>query len=161
MKSMINFLKGIIIILLIIGCNKKEKDYPINSITLKDKDYYENLALTKGDTSAYSNMNDYYMDYPIEDILYPSIIMANKYEYHLAYLNVYEALTSQDHKKGVSELENLDNKTREMALDYLKKGAEKGNKECKKILGNHYLEGKYIEKNVVKGNQLIKESGIE
>jgi TPR repeat protein len=84
--------------------------------------------------------------------------MANKYEYHLAYLNVYEALTSQDHKKGVSELEDLDPVTRKMALDYLKKGAEKGSKECKRILGNHYLEGKYIEKDTIKGNQLIEES---
>lgn len=44
-----------------------------------------------------------------------------------------------------------------MALDYLKRGAEKGNKECKKILGNHYLEGKYIEKDTVKGKQLQEE----
>lgn len=158
MKSTVVFLKSIIIASLIIGCNKKEESFPINSATPSDRDYYENLALTKGDTSAYYNLNTYYMDYPIEGILYPALIMANKYEYHLAYLNVYEALTSQDHKKGVSELEDLDPATRKMALDYLKKGAEKGNKECKKILGNHFLEGVYIEKDTVKGLTLIKES---
>ena len=158
MKSTIIFLKSIIISFLVIGCNKKEKDFPVNSTTSSDRDYYENLALTKGDTSAYCNLNTYYMDYPIKGILYSAVIMANKYEYHLAYLNVYEALTSQDHKKGVSELEDLDPVTRKMALDYLKKGAEKGSKECKKILGNHYLKGKYIEKDNIKGNRLIEES---
>lgn len=156
MKSTTVFLKSIIIASLTIGCNKKEESFPINSTTPSDRDYYENLALTKGDTTAYYNLNTYYMDYPIEGILYPALIMANKYEYHLAYLNVYEALTSQDHNKGVSELEDLDPVTRKMALDYLKKGAEKGSKECKRILGNHYLEGVYIEKDTVKGKLLIE-----
>ena len=157
MKSTIFFLKSIIIASLIIGCNKKEESFPMNSLTLSDRDYYQNLALTKGDTSAYYNLNIYYMDYPIEGILYPALIMANKYEYHLAYLNVYEALTSQDHKKGVSELENLDSATRKMALEYLNKGAEKGSKECKRILGNHYLEGKYVKKDTAEGKRLIIE----
>ena len=158
MKSTIFFLISLIITSLIISCNKKEKSIPLNTISTTDKDYYVNLALKKGDTSAYYNFEAYYMDYPIEEILYPALIMANKYDYHLAYLNVYEALTSQDHKAGVSELENLDPITKEMALHYLKKGADKGNKECKRILGNHYLEGKYIEKDTIKGKKLIEES---
>lgn len=158
MKSTVVFLKSIIIASLIIGCNKKKESFPINSATPSDRDYYENLALTKGDTSAYYNLNTYYMDYPIEGILYPALIMANKYEYHLAFLNVYEALTSQDHKKGVSELENLDPVTRKMALDYLKKGAEKGSKECKRILGYHMIKGIYIKKDSLKGIKLIEEA---
>lgn len=157
MRLTIIFLKSLIITSLITSCNKKEQSIPLNTTTTSDRDYYENLALTKGDTSAYYNLETYYMDYPIEGILYPALIMANKYDYHLAYLNVYEALTSHDHKTKVSELEDLDSTTRKMALDYLKKGAEKGNKECKKILGRHYLEGKYIEKDNVKGKRLIEE----
>lgn len=157
MRPTIIFLKSLIITSLIISCNKKDNSIPLNTTTTSDRDYYENLALTKGDTSAYYNLETYYMDYPIEGILYPALIMANKYDYHLAYLNVYEALTSHDHKMNVSELEDLDPVTRKMALDYLKKGADKGNKECKKILGNHYLEGKYIEKDILKGKLLIEE----
>lgn len=157
MKPTINLFSIVFTVMLIFGCDNKKKGTPINTVTVNDREYYIKEALTKGDTSAYSNLNDYYMDYSIDGILYPALIMANKYEYHLAYLNVYEALTSQDHKKGVSELEDLDKKTREMALEYLKKGAEKGSKECKVILGNHYLEGKYIEKNTIKGKQLIEE----
>ncbi|MFN7675812.1 hypothetical protein [Flavobacterium sp.] len=156
MKLTINLFSIVFTIMLIFGCSNKKKGTPINTITLNDREYYIKEALTKGDTSAYSNLNDYYMDYSIDGILYPALIMANKYEYHLAYLNVYEALTSQDHKMGVSELQDLDPVTREMALDYLKKGAEKGNKECKKILGKHYLEGKYIEKDIIKAKLLIE-----
>lgn len=158
MRLVIIFLTSLIITSLTISCNKKDNSIPLNATTTSDRDYYENLALKKGDTSAYYNLETYYMDYPIEGILYPALIMANKHGYHLAYLNVYEALTSHDHKKGVSELEDLDPITRKTALDYLIKGAEKGNKECKRILGNHYLEGKYIEKDTIKGKQLIDES---
>lgn len=158
MREVVIFFKILIIAFLVVSCNKKEQSIPLNTTTNKDRDYYENLALTKGDTSAYYNLNVYYMEAPVENLLYPALIMANKYDYHLAYLNVYEALTSHDHKMGVSELEDLDPITRKMALDYLKRGAEKGNKECKKILGNHYLEGKYIEKDTIKGKQLKEES---
>lgn len=158
MKIIKNVFKTILLTLLLAGCDNKEKSIPINNISLIDRDYYIKEALIKGDTNAYQNLNDYYMDYPIEGILYTALIMANKYEYHLAYLNVYEALTSQDHKKGVSELENLDKETRKMALNYLEKGAQKGNKECKYILGKHYIEGKYLKKDIKLGNQLILES---
>ncbi len=98
------------------------------------------------------------MDSPYEGFLYTALIMANKYDYRLAYEDTYYCLTDFYHKKEFTELQDLDPITRKMALDYLKKGAEKGSKECKRILGNHYLEGKYIEKNTIKGNQLIEES---
>ena len=45
-----------------------------------------------------------------------------------------------------------------MAIDYLIMGAEKGDKQCQKILGKFYLEGKYLKKDVEKGSQLIKDS---
>lgn len=158
MKEVVIFFKILIIAFLVVSCNKKEQSIPLNTTTNKDRDYYENLALTKGDTSAYYNLETYYIDSPIEGFLYTSLIMANKYDYHLAYENVYYCLTDYRHKKEFTELEDLDPITRKMALDYLKRGAEKGNKECKKILGNHYLEGKYIEKDTVKGKQLQEES---
>lgn len=120
-----------------------------------------NEALTKGDTSAYYNLRAYYMDYPIDGILYPALIMANKYGYHSAYADVYYALTSHDHTKDISELKDLDETTRMMAIEYLKKGAAKKDKECQVILGHHYVQGKYIGKDVIKGNQLIKDGERE
>lgn len=157
LKSKHIFLATSVISLLTIGCNKTDKSVPINNGVLADKDFYIKEALTKGDTSAYYNLRVYYMDYSIDGILYPALIMANKYGYHSAYADVYYALTCHDHKKDVSELEDLDETTRILALEYLKKGAEKKDKECQLILGRHYLQGKYIKKDIVKGNQLIKE----
>ena len=158
MKSSINFLKYIIIILLIISCDKKEKGQPMINMSLKDVTGYKKLAIKNGDIKAYNSLSSDYVDSPYEGLLYTALIMANKYEYPLAYEDTYYCLTDYYHKKRFTELEDIDPATRKMALDYLKKGAEKGNKECKKILGNHYLEGKYIEKDTIKGNQLIKES---
>lgn len=158
MKSFIVFFKSLIITSLFLSCNKKEKSIPLNTATTSDKDYYQNLALTKGDTSAYYNLNSYYMDYPTEGLLYPALIMANKYGYHLAYEDVYISLTGSRYKKELTELEDLDSITRKLALDYLIRGSEKGNKGCKRILGNYYLIGKYVELDTIRGKKLIEES---
>jgi len=158
MKSGIIFFKSIVIILLLTtSCNKKKKDFPMNSTTNSDRILYKEEALIKGDTSAYYQLSLDYMDSPYEGFLYTAMIMANKHDYHLAYFDVYEVLTSHDRKMGVHELEDLDEKTCAMALDYLKAGAEKGNKECKRILGRLYIEGNYIEKNVELGNRLLND----
>jgi len=157
MKSIIIFIKCVIIALIVISCNKKEKGLPMNSTPSKDITKYKELALKKGDITAYSSLSSDYMDSPYEGFLYTALIMANKYDYYLAYEDTYYCLTDYYHKKDFTELEDLDEKTRKMALDYLKKGAEKGSKECKKILGHHYLEGKYIKKDTLKGKQLIEE----
>jgi len=156
--KIIKFAKSIIILILVTSCSNVEKPNSINNSNGNDSEYYKNLALSKGDTSAYYQLNLNYIDSPSETFLYTALIMANKYEYHLAYLNVYEILTDNNHAEGVSELENIDKKTRVLALEYLKRGAEKGNKDCKYILGKHYVAGKYIEKDITLGNTLILES---
>lgn len=143
-----------------VSCNKKDKLQEF-SLNQPSKTYQElkELALTSGDTIAYHEMSIAYMDSPNDDrFLYVALIMANKHGYHLAYEDVYYVLTDYYHKKEFAELEELDEKTRAMALDYLKAGAEKGNKECKWILGNLYTEGKYVEKNEELGNRLKQEA---
>lgn len=78
----------------------------------------------KGDTTAYYQLSLDYMDSPYDGFLYTALIMANKYNYHIAYYDVYDILTQ---KYGLQE---LDEKTKELAIDYLRKGAQKGNKNC-------------------------------
>lgn len=158
MRSTVIFFRSIIITLLIISCNKKEKSFPMNNLSTNDIVKYKQLALFKGDTTAYNSLSVDYMDSPYEGFLYTALIMANKYNCRLAYEDTYYCLTDFYHKKESTELEDLDPVTRKMALDYLRKGAKKGSKECKRILGNHYLEGKYIDKDTIKGKLLIKES---
>ncbi len=130
----------------------------MNNVPSNDIIKYKKLALEKGDIKAYNSLSLDYMDSPYEEFLYTALLMANKHNYHLAYEDVYYVLTDFYHKKDNLELEELDLVTRGMALEYLKKGAEKGNKECKRILGSHYLMGKYIKKDMKMGNKLIKES---
>lgn len=143
---------------LLTNCNKKDDAIPLNTSTPNNVKLNKEKALTKGDTIAYYQLSLDYMDSPYEGFLYTALIMANKYNYHLAYEDVYYILTDYYHKKEFTELKDLDDKTRMMALDYLKAGAEKGNKECKRILGRLYLEGNYIEKNGELGNRLIHEA---
>ncbi|WP_312555519.1 hypothetical protein [Empedobacter brevis] len=158
MKSIQAFLKITAILLFITSCDKKKEEFSLNEPSMPYQELKE-LALTKADTNAYHEMSIAYMDSPNDDrFLYTALLMANKHNYHLAYEDVYYVLTDYYHKKESTELEDLDEKTRTMALDYLKAGAEKGNKECKRILGRLYIEGQYVEKNEELGNRLKQEA---
>lgn len=145
----------------LIGCNQNENKknaFPLNNNSNDEFEIYKNLALNNGDTLAYRELSIDYMDSPNRPFLQTALTMANKYEYHLAYADVYYILTDYYHKKEFTELNNLDKKTREMALEYLKVGAEKGNSECKMILGYHMINGTYIKKDSLKGIKLIEEA---
>ncbi len=125
--------------IVLMNCDKKEKqkEFSLNEPSMSYNDLKE-LALTKGDTIAYKEMSIAYMDSPNDDrFLYTALIMANKYNYHLAYEDVYYVLTDFYHKKEFTELEGLDKKTRKLALDFLKDGAKNGNIECQRIY-NYY-----------------------
>lgn len=100
------------------------KDSPMQSITNNSIEHYKELALTKGDTTAYYQLSLDYMDSPYDGFLYTALIMANKYNYHIVYYDVYTVLTQK------CSFYELDEKTKELILDYLEKGAEKGNKNC-------------------------------
>lgn len=141
----------------LISCKKKEEAIPMWSASATELNNWKELALKKGDTVAYWNLSTDFMDSPHDGFLYTALIMANKHKYHQAYIDAYDCLTDRLHKRDFTELDSLDNNTRELALDILKRGAEK-NSECKYILGKYYLDGKYLEKNAKKGNKLIKES---
>jgi len=144
MKTSFIIIKSLIFILLLSSCNKKERVLPINSTTNFDRKIYKEKCLNKGDTIAYYNLSMDYMDSPYDGFLYTALIMANKHGYHLAYEDVYYILTDYYHKKEFTELDDLDQKTREIALDYLKTGAKIGNKECQRIL-NYYIKNDKIK----------------
>ena len=149
--------KGFFILLIITSCNNKN-EIPITHINNSSIRKYKELALTKGDTISYNELSIAYLDSPNDGFLYTALIMANKYNYPQAYSDVYSCLTDRNHKKEFTELDSLDEKTRALALDYLTAGAENGSKECKRLLGHFYIEGKYLKKDTLKGNSLLKES---
>jgi TPR repeat protein len=139
------------------SCKDEKEVASINEPSMPYKELKE-LALEKGDTSAYHEMSVAFMDSPNDDsFLATSLTMADKHNFHEAYLDVYYCLTDYYHRKDFKDLDDLDEKTRKKAIKYLTLGAEKGDKECKKLLGNYYVQGKYVKKDVIKGNQLIAE----
>lgn len=160
-KKMITRIYKILIILtlLTISCkNKKEEATPMWNASNSDIAKWEEEALTKGDTNAYYNLSKDYMDSPYEDFLETALTMANKYEYHLAFSDAYDCLTNVDRKFGEHELKPLNEENRKLAIDMLKRSSLKGNPECKRKLGELYIEGIYLEKDVEKGKELIQDS---
>ncbi|MHC0446326.1 hypothetical protein ACWA1F_13030 [Flavobacterium sp. 3-218] len=108
------------------SCKKEKKDDEIiieseNSASyfqkkLKNIELMDSLSkrvIEYGDTKAYFEIQSIYNigEQKQTSALYYSLIMANKYHYNQAYYDVYYILNSP----------KVDNKTREMANEYLKK----------------------------------------
>ncbi|NLK56548.1 MAG: hypothetical protein GX292_03235 [Bacteroidales bacterium] len=169
-----NKLKLIIIFLLsslfIISCNNskekeknknekiKEEVFTFNRQNRSDLDL-EHSIINKGDTLAYGALYIRYScyKYSCKDFLPYALIMANKYNYPPAYFHVFICLwqlySGWDEEGNIS-LDKLDKTTRNMAIEYLKKGVEKGEKNCMRYLGNYYIKGKYVKKDVKYGEYL-------
>jgi len=154
-----------------IGCNNspnddKNKSIPINIFKAKSEQMESYLKLkekiiTMGDTESYSSLSTASLDNPTEDFLPWALVMANKYHFTQAYLDVYFCLNSMSNefdKNDVRSLKLLDNKTRTMAIEYLKKAAEQKHPQAMSILGHYYVEGRYLIKDEKLGNNLIVES---
>lgn len=146
-----------IIAIITISCNNKKGEFSLNQAGMPSKKSRE-LALKKGDTNAYHELSIEYMDSPNNPgFLETAVTMADKYKYHEAYLDVYYVLTDYYHRRDNRNLDDLDSEKITRAMKYLAIGAKKGNKECKKILGQYYLDGKYVNKDIIKGKKLIEE----
>lgn len=115
----------ILSLLIIVACKKENNDVEIveseNSASYFQKKL-NNLVLMDslskrvteyGDTKAYFEIQSIYniAEQKNTSALYYSLIMANKYNYNQAYYDVYQILNSK----------NADNKTKEIANEYLKK----------------------------------------
>jgi len=125
------------------------------------------LSVKKGDVEAYKKLGLYFFKSPdpncyIQFLPY-ALLMANKYDYTMAYYDVFDCLTSlywSSFNTSIS-LDSLDEQTREMALEYLKKAADKGEPNALRDLGWLHLEGKHVKKDTVLGNQLLERRSQE
>lgn len=131
----------------------------VNSVSMNNtrpiKDL-KKLVLANGDTIAYKELRIAYLNvnYYEEEFLLYSIIMADKYNYPKAYYYVYMCLTSifeHHHYTG-----KMDERTKELALKYLKEGVELNDGESTHVLSELYLEGKYVPKNTILGKKLAE-----
>ena len=115
----------------------------------------------KGNINAYEELCVAYMDIEETGLLPYALLMANKYDYSVAYYHVFDCLTLlyyDDCNDIDCCLDSLDSQTRTMALEYLKKAADKGEGNALRDLGWLYLEGKHVKKDTVLGNQLLEKS---
>ncbi|KIA99617.1 hypothetical protein OA93_05595 [Flavobacterium sp. KMS] len=118
------------ILLIIFAACKKENDVDEIVESENSASYFQkklnNLVLMDslskrvteyGDTIAYFEIQSIYniAEQKRTSALYYALIMANKYNYNQAYYDVYEILNSTE----------IDNKTKEIANEYLKKYKEK------------------------------------
>ena len=141
--------------MVLFSCNEP-KMQSINQTDKPLKELKEKIVKT-GDTVSYEELSTAYMDYSIGEFLPYALLMANKYNYPQAYFDVYESLVLMQ-SSGLDTIESLDPQSLKMALDYLKLSSEKGLPVAKKILGQYYLDGKYVSQDTIRGNQLLKES---
>jgi len=78
--------------------------------------------LSKGNINSYHKLEAVYREGYPSDILFWSMIMANKYNYPQAYEDVYYSI-KLGYSLGDSSIFEMDNKTRAFALHYLQQAA--------------------------------------
>ena len=144
-------MKKILLLLIVvsfIGCknNIKNDVKSINSSTRPDSELAQ-LILQKGDSSAYYELSMQYLDYGYERFLPFALIMANKYDYQQAYFDVFSCLTDIYH----SDIAKIDDKTANLAIEYLLQANEKGHHQANEMVQEYDID---INKN--SKQQIIK-----
>lgn len=150
----------IIIVLFLLSCESKQKDIPLGATETSSAELTARL-FDQGDLTAYSELSQNFSDSPNSNFLYVALVTANKFDHPSAYRDVYLCLTDLMHKKSGTELDNLDPKTRKLALEYLSSGAALGERECMQILARELESGKYLPRDSVKAAKLLKNAGGE
>lgn len=106
--------------------NSGNNDFSMNYVS-ESKSNLTNSVIKFGDTNAYSSLNVYFMDEPYqEEFLFYALIMANKYQYPQAYYDVYFNLTIL----FTSDMNQIDEETAKMAINYLLMAAESGHHQA-------------------------------
>jgi hypothetical protein len=109
------------------------------------------LVLEKGDKQAYYDL--YYAlnrEKCSSDYLFYSLFMIQEYNYPYAYYWVYKSIVSFYEKNNIV----IDARTLNIALEFLKKGAELNSANAQIELGELYLTGKYVMQDTTKGKEL-------
>ncbi|MFT3796480.1 hypothetical protein [Flavobacterium sp.] len=141
--------------LIFIGCKKESVN--INGVTTSIPKLHE-FAL-KGDLNAYSDLSLAYLDSPNDvNFCQTSKNVAEKYNFPEAYLNLYYCQIDYYHRPDRMNLEDLNDNEIKNAMNYLVKGSNLKNRECSKLLGEYYIQGKYLKKNTQLGNSLIQDN---
>ena len=136
-------------LLLFISCNYGGKD-KIPSTPINNKHYMTQLIQKslKGDKNAYNKLSMYCMlDNRYHEIMYESIVIANKFSDSNAYFLVYWCFIHPNpeiNEEPKKQLLKLDKKTRYMTLFYLLKAKELGLDNAKYISEDIFQDTKKV-----------------
>ncbi len=114
-------------------------------------------SVLKGDTMAYKELQRYFScSSNPEELLPYAFLMANKYNYRMAYFDVYHSFwyIYSETSYSLSLLDSLDKITQNLALEYLQKAAKLGERNSIHTLGKYYYEGKYFEQDTALGKEM-------
>ena len=154
-SKMKNILLSVFIAFTLLSCNRKNESVDEKIVINETRPISElkNLVLSCGDTLAYKELEIAFIHekWPGELLLY-SIYMANKYQFPRAYFDVYYYTFNT----YMDSLGIIDDDANKLAIEYLKKGAELKDPQSIRELGLLYIDGKYIEKDSIKGKKLEK-----
>lgn len=164
-KYLISYLSGIFIIVAFFIIDKVhdylEDRYPDEKVYIytemeaqKDIKRMEPIYLKTADSSfdELAVCYTYTSVYQLNEMLSIAIIMANKYNYGEAYYLTYSRLLYR-----MDSGEKIDSLTSKISISYLKAAAKLNNKSAQKALGEYYIEGKFVRKDTILGNKLLKE----
>lgn len=151
---------GIIVLMILISVSCKQNKKIDNTIYIYNgaRPFDELVPLVmQGDTIAYEEMNFSVVEEDGNEgyFLY-SLIMANKYNYHRAYFEVFRFLIGVCQAQGI----DIDEETKDLALKYLYRGVDLNDCQSIEALANLYIEGKLLPKDVEKGKMLLKRAEL-
>lgn len=113
-----------------------------NNIKLTDSLF--NLAISKGDEKIYNNVaGNYILDSNYQGLLYYSTIMANRYNTPEAHFHIFLILSNNNNGKPFND---LDIKTKNLALYHLLKANELGFKSAKYSINEIFGNDKTVKK---------------
>ena len=153
MKNKLNYL-SISLIAFFISCQEKKEPVVIKgheevptyikrNDDMKLTDSLFNLAISEGDERAYNTVSsDFILTENYKELLYYSLLMANKYNNPEAHFHVFTILSESKDDKSFKD---LDSRTRNLALYHLVKSNELGYESAKYSINEIFDKGKKVE----------------
>ncbi len=139
-KKMKKIAITLLIILVSIGCSKRNEDktIPINYVPTSEA-LLKKKIIENGDTVSYETLSTSYLDNPQpEEFLFYSIIMANKYNYPQANFDVYWHLTLL----FADSINKIDKRSADLAIMYLLEACKQGHHQARDIVEEYSITSK-------------------
>ncbi|WP_370901637.1 hypothetical protein [Chryseobacterium gossypii] len=129
-------------------------------LSKKDLEEFKKEVINKGDNYSFNRLAIHYIENSNYKELHKySLIMANKYNKGDGYSQAFEdivAMNNNNTYEDISDFAKINEKAKNEALKYLKKGASLNDINCMSKLQEIYRNGIGVEKDVKKADELKK-----